>query len=54
MIVINWIARILGLVLLIAFQVLVLNNLNVGLFVHPYVFIMFILTLPLQHHNGWQ
>ncbi|MBK6732308.1 MAG: rod shape-determining protein MreD [Bacteroidetes bacterium] len=46
MIVINWIARILGLVLLIAFQVLVLNNLNVGLFVHPYVFIMFILTLP--------
>lgn len=46
MTVINWIARLAGLVLLIGFQVLVLNNLEVGLYVHPYIFIMFILTLP--------
>lgn len=44
--VINWIARILGLILLIAFQVLVLNNLEVGIYVHPYIYIMFLMTLP--------
>ncbi|MFN3939504.1 MAG: hypothetical protein ACK4IY_02880, partial [Chitinophagales bacterium] len=36
----------LGLILLVAFQVLVLNNLQVGLFIHPYIYFMFLMTLP--------
>lgn len=44
--VINWIARFLGLLLLVAFQVLVLNNLQVGLYIHPYIYFMFLMTLP--------
>lgn len=44
--VINWILRVVGLVFLIMFQVLVLNNLNLNTYVHPYVYPMFIILLP--------
>lgn len=42
----NWIARVLGLLLLTAFQVLVLNDLVISPYVHPYVFPMFVMLLP--------
>ncbi|MEZ5014130.1 MAG: hypothetical protein R2794_07550 [Chitinophagales bacterium] len=42
----NWILRFFGLLLLIAFQVLVLNRLNVNSYIHPYVYPMFLLLLP--------
>lgn len=44
--IINWILRIIGLVFLILFQVLVLNELNVNTYLHPYVYPMFIILLP--------
>ncbi|MBC8173360.1 MAG: rod shape-determining protein MreD [Chitinophagales bacterium] len=45
---INWILRFVGLAFIIAFQVLVLNNLELGMYIHPYVYPMFILLLPLN------
>ena len=43
---INWTLRILGLIFLILFQVLVLSKLNVSIYVHPYVYPMFLILLP--------
>ncbi len=45
---INWIFKFIGLIFLTAFQVLVLNNLEVSIYIHPYVYPMFILILPLS------
>lgn len=45
---INWLIRIFGLICIIAFQVLVLNNLELGTYIHPYVYPMFIFMLPVQ------
>ncbi|MBC8047283.1 MAG: rod shape-determining protein MreD [Fimbriimonadaceae bacterium] len=46
--VINWILRFVGLAFIIAFQVLVLNNLDTGIYIHPYIYPMFIFMLPLN------
>ena len=43
---INWIGRLLGWLLLTAFQVLVLTQLDLGALLHPYVFPMFAMLLP--------
>ncbi len=45
---INWILRFLGLAFLILFQVLVLNELNVSTYIHPYIYPMFIILLPFE------
>lgn len=45
--VIDWTLRILGLAFLLAFQILVLNNLELGKYLHPYVYPMFIFMLPI-------
>ncbi|HPE96612.1 MAG: rod shape-determining protein MreD [Chitinophagales bacterium] len=42
----RWIWRVIGWIALTAFQVLVLTHLNIGQYVHPYVFPMFIMLLP--------
>lgn len=44
--IINWILRFTGLIFLILFQVLVLNDLDINAYVHPYVYLMFIILLP--------
>lgn len=44
--VINWVIRFFALGLLILFQVLVLNALNVSPYIHPYVYPMFLLAVP--------
>lgn len=50
--IINWIIRIIGLAFMIAFQILVLNNLNLGIYIHPYIYPMFIFMLPI-HVPRW-
>lgn len=45
---INWILRFVGLIFLILFQVLVLNKLNVSVYIHPYVYPMFLILLPFE------
>lgn len=45
---INWILRFVGLAFILAFQILVLNNLEVSEYVHPYVYPMFIFMLPIN------
>jgi hypothetical protein len=47
MLIIDWILRFIGLACILAFQVLVLNQLEVGKYLHPYVFPMFIFMLPI-------
>lgn len=42
----KWIGRLIGWVLLTAFQVLVLSQLGIASYVQPYVFIMFVMLLP--------
>ncbi len=46
--IVNWIMRFVGLLLLLLFQVLVLNDIDAGPFIHPYVYPMFILMLPFR------
>lgn len=46
--IVNWFIRLLGCILLILFQVLVLNDLDAGQFIHPYVYPMFILMMPFK------
>jgi hypothetical protein len=43
---------ILRFVLLVIFQVLILNNINIGGFINPYLYVLFILLLPIQT-PGW-
>lgn len=45
--VIDWILKLIGLAFLLAFQILVLNNLELGKYLHPYVYPMFIFMLPI-------
>jgi rod shape-determining protein MreD len=42
------IIRFLGLIMLLLFQVLVLNDLHAGPYIHPYVYPMFIIMLPFR------
>lgn len=46
--VIKWILRFSGLVVLILFQVLVINNIDLGQYVHPYIYLMFLIMLPFE------
>ncbi len=49
---INQLGRnILSLVLIILIQVMILNNLNLGGFINPFIYILFILTLPVEIPN---
>jgi len=34
------------------FQVLIINNINLGFYIHPYIYILFILILPIEI-SGW-
>ena len=48
MLIVSGLIRFIGLVLLILFQVLVLNDINAGPYIHPYVYPMFILIMPFR------
>lgn len=47
-----WLKYPIRLVLLVLLQVLVLNNMNLGGYIHPYVYILFILLLPVQMNKN--
>jgi rod shape-determining protein MreD len=52
---INWISFILGLIGLVLLQTLVLNEIRISQYVHPQVFILFLVALPinLKHWQGY-
>lgn len=47
-----WFKYPLRFVLLVLLQVLVLNNINLGGYIHPYIYILFILLLPVRLNNN--
>jgi hypothetical protein len=47
-----WLKYSLRFVLLVLLQVLVLNNINLGGYIHPYIYILFILLLPVRMNKN--
>jgi len=47
-----WIKYPLRFALLVLLQVLVLNNINLGGYIHPYIYILFILLLPVRMNKN--
>lgn len=47
-----WIKYPLRFVLLVLLQVLVLNNINLGGYIHPYIYLLFILLLPVRMNKN--
>jgi len=47
-----WIKYPLRFALLVLLQVLVLNNINLGGYIHPYIYILFILLLPVSMNKN--
>jgi len=49
----NFVKYLLAFILyLMVFQVMIINNINFGFYIHPYVYILFLLILPIEI-SGW-